>query len=122
MEIEADLSHPLFFGYSRSSIPVFQRGTTAYRPTGNRYATPAVYAEPPLISGYARPEHERKLAGAAAAIVSGAGRGRVICLPFDPNFRAFWYGTNRIFANALFFSDAISGSAVERASGKPNGR
>jgi hypothetical protein len=122
MEIEADLSHPLFFGYSRSSIPVFQRGITAYRPTGNQYATPAVYAEPPLISGYARPEHERKLAGSAATIVSGAGRGRVICLPFDPNFRAFWYGTNRIFANALFFSDAISGSAVERASGKPNGR
>ena len=122
MEIEADLSHPLFFGYNRTSIPIFQRGTTAYRPTGNRYATPAVYATPPLISGYARPEHKRKLAGAAAAIVSGAGQGRVICLPFDPNFRAFWYGTNRIFANALFFSDAISGSAVERASGKPNGR
>lgn len=122
MNVEADLSHPLFFGYSRSSIPVFQRGTTAYAPTGNRYATPAIYADPPLISGYARPEHERKLAGSAAAIVSGAGRGRTICLSFNPNFRAFWYGTNRIFANALFFGDVISSSAVERASGKPNGR
>ncbi len=119
MALEADLTHPLFYGYQDERIPIFQRGTTAYAPTSNKYATPAVYADPPLISGYARPEHERKLSGAAGAIVSGTGRGRVICLPFNPNFRAFWYGTNRIFANALFFSDAINGSAVERASGKP---
>ena len=122
MEIEADLSHPLFFGYSRESIPVFHRGTTAYRVSTNPYATPGIYAGSPLISGYARPEHRRKLAGSAAVLVSGAGSGRTLCLSFNPNFRAFWYGTNRIFANALFFGDAISSSAVERANGNPANR
>ncbi len=114
MQIEADLSHPLFFGYQHERLPVFQRGTLAFEPAQNQYATPAVYSQQPLLSGYARPEHQQKLGGAAAALVSGTGRGRTICLSVDPNFRAFWYGTNRILMNSIFFADAISGRAVER--------
>ena len=26
----------------------------------------------------------------------------------NPNFRAFWYGTNKLFANAIFFGDYAS--------------
>ncbi|TXB63057.1 M14 metallopeptidase family protein [Phaeodactylibacter luteus] len=118
-QVEADLSHPLFYGYQREAIPIFQRGTLAIAPAENQYASPAVYAENPLLSGYARPEHLKKLGGSAAAIVSGAGRGKVICLSFNPNFRAFWYGTNRVLANSIFYGHTISGAAVERASGSP---
>jgi hypothetical protein len=115
MQAEIDLSHPLFFGYQSETLPVFQRGTLAFTPSQNAYATPAVYSEEPLLSGYARPEHLDKLSGAAVALVSGSGRGKTICLSVDPNFRAFWYGTNRLFANSIFFSSTINGSAVERA-------
>ncbi len=119
MQVEADLSHPLFFGYQRSRLPVFRRGTLAFEPAENPYASPAIYLAQPLLSGYAKESNRRLIAGSAAVAVSGLGGGRTICLADNPNFRAFWYGTNPLFANALFFGRVISGNAVERASGKP---
>ncbi|NBC07077.1 MAG: zinc carboxypeptidase [Bacteroidetes bacterium] len=115
MQAVLDLSHPLCFGYQSEKLPVFQRGTLAFSPAQNAYATPAVYSAEPLISGYARPEHLDQLSGAAVALVSGTGSGKTICLSIDPNFRAFWYGTNRLFANSIFFGSIISSRAVERA-------
>mgnify|MGYP006269238015 CR=1 FL=1 len=115
LQAELDLSHPLCFGYQSENLPVFQRGTLAFSPARNAYATPAVYSTEPLLSGYARPEHLDQLSGAAVALISGTGRGRTICLSVDPNFRAFWYGTNRLFANSIFFGNIISRRAVESA-------
>ena len=115
LQAELDLSHPLCFGYQSEKLPVFQRGTLAFSPAQNAYATPAVYSAEPLISGYARPKHLEQLSGAAVALVSGTGSGKTICLSIDPNFRAFWYGTNRLFANSIFFGNIISSRAVERA-------
>ena len=36
------------------------------------------------------------------------GDGRVILMLDNPNFRAYWYGTQKLFANALFFGSTIS--------------
>ncbi|MEQ8574336.1 MAG: hypothetical protein RIB63_09750 [Fulvivirga sp.] len=41
-------------------------------------------------------------------IVSGVGRGRVVMFADNPNFRGSWYGTNRLFLNALFLGNHIS--------------
>jgi hypothetical protein len=41
------------------------------------------------------------------------GRGKVINMADNTNFRAFWYGTNKLFANAIFFGNIISGGTVE---------
>lgn len=112
-----DLSHPLFFGYRRSAMPLFRSNRLFFEPAGNAYATPAVYAEGPLLSGYIKDKNLERIGGSAAAIVSGAGQGRTICLVDNPNFRAFWYGTNRIFANSIFFGSVISRHAVEKAGG-----
>ena len=35
--------------------------------------------------------------------------GKIISISDNPNFRAFWYGTNKIFLNALFFGKSIGG-------------
>jgi hypothetical protein len=32
----------------------------------------------------------------------------------NPSFRAFWYGTDKLMANAVFFGNTIGGQAVER--------
>lgn len=111
--IEADLSHPLFYGYHRKEMPVFKRGTLFFEPSNNVYATPAVYRNQPLLSGYLNKTYEGKIDNSAAVIVSGIGRGRSIALNFNPNFRAFWYGTNRIFLNSVFFGSTIQGGTVE---------
>ena len=111
--IQADLTHPVFYGYHREDIPVFKRGTLFFEPSNNVYATPAIYKEKPLLSGYLNKIYEGKIDSSAAVVVSGVGRGRTIAMNFNPNFRAFWYGTNRIFLNSVFFGSVISGGTVE---------
>ena len=119
VQADVDLSHPLFFGCHRSPMPLFRSNRLAFEPGGNAYATPAVYTDKPLLSGYIKDENLELIRNSAAVVVSAVGRGRTICLVDNPNFRAFWYGTNRIFANSIFFGSAISRYATEKASGLP---
>jgi len=46
-------------------------------------------------------------------VVSGSRGGRTISFADNPNFRAFWYGGNRLFMNAIMYGSTISGAAVE---------
>lgn len=113
-ESTIDLSHPLFYGYNDERLPVFRRNTLFFEPAENPYASPATYTDTPLISGYLKKDYLEKVKNTATVIVSGNGAGRVICLADNPNFRAFWYGTNKLFANAIFFGNTISSRGVER--------
>ncbi|MEN0003053.1 MAG: M14 family zinc carboxypeptidase, partial [Bacteroidota bacterium] len=111
---QLDITHPIAYGYHKAQMPVFRRGTFFFEPSKNAYATPMVYTDDPLISGYIKPKNLETLKGSATIVVNGMGSGRVICMADNPNFRAFWYGTNKLFLNALFFGDIISSSATER--------
>lgn len=108
-----DLTHPLGYGYANATLPVFRKGTVFMDMPKNAYAAPLVYTNDPLISGYCSQENIEKARNSAAIVVSGTGRGRVILMADNPNFRAFWYGTNKLFANAIFFGQTISRGAVE---------
>lgn len=107
-----DLTHPLGYGFNSPIIPVFRNSRIFLEPGDNRYSTPLRYTDSPLLSGYVSEENLEVLKNSAAITVDGMGRGRVIAMVDNPNFRAFWYGTNKLFANALFFGQTISGSAV----------
>ncbi|MEZ4965456.1 MAG: M14 family metallopeptidase [Saprospiraceae bacterium] len=113
-EAELDLSHPLCFGYERTRLPMFLGDTTFIETAKNPYATPAVFTAAPLLAGYIHAGQKPLVANSAAVVVCGTGRGRIICFAGDPNFRAFWYGTNRLFANAIFWGNLVSSEAVER--------
>lgn len=113
-ETEIDLTHPIFYGYNQKRLPVFQSNTLFMKPTKNNYATPSVFTNNPLLSGYIKSSNATLIKNAASIVISGNGTGKVICLGNNPNFRAFWYGTNKIFANAIFFGHIIDASAVER--------
>ena len=113
-EAKMDLTHPLAYGYSDETLPVFRNTRQFLEVTKNDYATPLVYSQNPLLAGYISDRNLDQLRGSAAVVVAGRGRGRVICMSDNPNFRAFWWGTNKLFANAVFFGDVISGGATER--------
>jgi hypothetical protein len=113
-EAELDLTHPLCFGYSRKKLPIFLTDTLFVETGKNPYACPVVLTKDPLLAGYIHPKQKPLTSNAAGAVVCGLGRGKIICFPGNPNFRAFWYGTNRLFANAVFFGNLISGEGVER--------
>lgn len=117
-EVKLDLSHPIAFGFRNEKLPVFRRGTLFFERSENAYATPARYTDEPLLSGYISDGNLKQLSGSAAVVISGTGSGKVVCLADNPNFRAFWYGTNKLFANALFFGDIISSRAMERPTTK----
>ncbi|MEM8909732.1 MAG: zinc carboxypeptidase, partial [Bacteroidota bacterium] len=92
-ETAIDRSHPLCYGYSQNNLPVFRRGTLFLNVGQNPYSTPIRYTSNPLLSGYISSKNLDLLKSSASLVVSGFGRGRVICMADNPNFRAFWYGT-----------------------------
>jgi hypothetical protein len=103
-----DLTHPLGYGFNDEDITVFRSTTTFMKKGENPYSTPLYYTDNPLASGYSNDENLEKAKGSAAIVVSRLGSGRVITMADNPNFRAFWYGTNKLFANAVFFGHTIS--------------
>ena len=48
------------------------------------------------------------LKSSASLIISKIGSGRVVMFADNPNFRGSWYGTNKLFLNALFLGSNIS--------------
>lgn len=112
-EARVDLTHPLAYGLESDRIPLFRNHNLVMEKSKNSYANPIVYTSSPLLSGYVSEENLERFKDSPAVTVSAMGRGRVITLADNPNFRAFWYGTNKIFMNALFFGKSISGGAGE---------
>jgi hypothetical protein len=108
-----DLTHPLLYGYTRTDMPVFLQGSLFFEPSKNAYAAPMQFTDAPLLSGYAHPSSLDAIQTSAGIVVSGRGKGAVISLAFEPPFRAFWFGTSKILANALFFGHTIDGAAKE---------
>ncbi len=101
---DLDTSHPLGFGYSERAIFLHKNVEEPMEPTDNPFGTVIAYTEDPVYSGYVSDENRDELAGTPAMIAERSGRGSVILFADNPNFRGYWYGTNKLFLNALFFS------------------
>jgi hypothetical protein len=103
-ETRLDLSHPLCYGYTKDRLPVFKSGVTAAKKDTVIYNNPVVYTESPLLSGYCTQANIGRIKGTAFASVHGS---RIISIYDNTNFRATWYGTNKIFLNAIFFGQLL---------------
>ncbi|WP_040489983.1 M14 family zinc carboxypeptidase [Indibacter alkaliphilus] len=102
-----DITHPLGFGYRSGEIPVYRNSTIFFKPSKDKYQTPVRYAENPLMGGYISPSNLEKIKQSASVLVSPVGNGRVIHFIDNPNFRGTWFGTNKLFFNAIFFGNKI---------------
>jgi hypothetical protein len=60
-----------------------------------------------VLSGYLSDARREQAGGAAAVVADRMGSGRVVLIMDNPNFRAHWYGSNRLFLNAVFFGQAF---------------
>ncbi len=108
-EAELDISHPIGYGYHESALPIFRIGTLVAEKAKSPYATPLRYTSDPLLSGYVSHDNYELIKNSAGIIIHSSGSGKIISFIDNPNFRAFWYGTNKLFMNAIFFGDIISG-------------
>ncbi|MEO0571865.1 MAG: M14 family zinc carboxypeptidase [Bacteroidota bacterium] len=108
LNVDLDVTHPLAFGYRDSQIPVYKNNTVWLKPSKNEYATVGQYSKNALVDGFiSKKNTEEFLNHSASLMVSKLGRGRVVLFADNPNFRGSWYGTNRLFLNAIFLGDKI---------------
>ena len=109
LSVDLDLTHPLAFGYRDKSIPVYKNNNVFLSKSESQYSSVALYSKEPHIDGYiSKNNMERNIKGSASLIVSSIGSGRVVLFADNPNFRGTWYGTNKLFLNAIFFGSNIS--------------
>lgn len=107
-QVDLDVTHPLGFGYRNSKLPVYKNNMVFLAPSKNPYSTVAKYTENPHIDGFVSKNNlEHFIKPSASVLVNGLGAGRVILFADNPNFRGAWYGTNKLFLNALFLGSEI---------------
>lgn len=107
-QVNLDLTHPIAFGYQEENIPVYRNSTVWLAPSKNPYATVAKYTNNPHIDGFVIQENiDKFIKPSASIVVSNVGGGRAILFAENPNFRGSWYGTNKLFMNALFLGNHI---------------
>ena len=109
LKADLDLTHPIAFGYNDTSIPVYKNNNVFINKTKDDYSSVAVYSDDFHIDGYISGSNRKDyIPGSASLIVSKIGSGRVVVFADNPNFRGSWYGTNKLFLNAIFLGNNIS--------------
>jgi len=113
LNVDVDATHPMLFGIQRSKMSVFKQRMAQIPALKDRYASPLRFAKDTVLkAGYLGDKNRDKLAGSPALTVQRVGQGAVISFAFDPSFRATMLGTEMIFINALFMSDAIRNTKI----------
>lgn len=104
---DLDITHPIGFGYTSRSLPVYRNHTLFIEQSKSPFSTVAKYTNNPLLGGYIQADNLNKIKNSVSVEVSSVGRGRAVLFVDDPTFRGYWYGTNKLFFNALFFGSHI---------------
>jgi len=105
--VDLDITHPVGFGYHSKKLPVYKNNRVWLMPSKNKFSTVAKYTKNPHIDGYITKENLNLMSQSASIIVSKIDKGRVVMFADNPNFRGSWYGTNKLFMNAVFFGSLI---------------
>ena len=106
-ETKIDRSHPIVFGYKNEKLPVFRNSTLFMKPDTNSYNNPIKYTNNPLLSGYISDKNLLELKNTSMCKIGTLEKGKVIYFTDNTNFRAFWYGTNKLLMNAIFFGNEM---------------
>ncbi len=110
-EADADLTNPLLYGFTSSKIALFKPNNIFMARASGAYANPLTFGNSPLLSGYISKPNYARLKNSSCLGISAVGRGRVIGFTENLSFRAFWYGTNKMMMNAIFFGPLLSSEA-----------
>ena len=105
----ADLEprHFLAYGYEEAPLPVLVQSSLVFSASPSGANVVRIRKERPRLSGFAWPEAESRLRGAAYVIDEPRERGHVILFADDPNFRNFWRGLEKLFTNAILLGPSF---------------
>lgn len=99
-----DRSHPIAFGYRNDELPMFRNTSIFIEKHEDGFKNPIAYTENPLLSGYISKPNLEALKNTVPFQHNSYGRGEVIGFTDNTQFRAFWFGTNKLLMNAIYFS------------------
>ncbi|HEX8290806.1 MAG TPA: hypothetical protein VF570_03555, partial [Pyrinomonadaceae bacterium] len=106
MRATLDRRTPLTYGYEQESLPVLVDSAYFFRPSKegtNAVVFPGEPGRPFHVAGFLWPTTESLLRGTSYVIDEPTGRGHVVLFAEDPNFRAIWRSTTRLFFNSFLF-------------------
>ena len=66
------------------------------------------------IDGYVGDKRLAEFAGRDAVVADRVGKGLVVRLADNPAFRGYWYGSQRLLFNALYFSSIVDKSELDK--------
>ncbi len=97
-----DTTNPLAYGMGKSLYSL-KFGSAGLEPTTESQVVGYYHqeADSVLASGYMSVENQKKLAGKAFAMVEPQGKGKVILLLDNTQYRMFWVGPARLMQNAV---------------------
>ena len=107
-ETDLDITHPIGFGYHNRTLAIYRDHTSILPVSSNQFSTVAQFSTDPHISGYVSSDNLSGISNTASIVVDRLGSGRTVLFADNPNFWGYWYGTNKLFLNAIFFGQHIS--------------
>lgn len=107
-QAELDLTHPLTFGFTRATLPVFKNSTLLLQPSNTPFVNVALYSAAPQLAGYTAAEYVPRISQSAVLLAHNAGQGRVIAMSDNPVFRGYFYGSSRLLINAMYLGSSFS--------------
>ena len=102
-----DKSHPINFGIINDNLPTFKNNTIFMKPEKNSFNNPIQYSKNALLSGYISDDNFELLINSVPFKIKRYLSGKIFLFADNTNFRAFWYGTNRLLMNAIYLSNKM---------------
>ena len=102
-----DKSHPVNYGIESNILPLFRNSNVYMSKSEQSFNNPISYSNNPLMSGYISEENLSLLKTSVPFKLIRKGKGKVMLMSDNTNFRAFWFGTNRVLLNMLFHSNLM---------------
>ena len=102
-----DKSHPVNYGIESNILPLFRNSNVYMSKSEQSFNNPISYSNNPLMSGYISEENLSLLKTSVPFKLIRKGKGKVMLMTDNTNFRAFWFGTNRVLLNMLFHSNLM---------------
>ena len=102
-----DKTHPLAWGLDQDEIAVIKTNNLIFEKDKNPYVSPLYYTKKPLLSGFLSADNEKLLKEEPAVMVKPYKGGKVIVFSDDMNFRSYFFGTSKLFMNALFYNKCM---------------
>ena len=102
-----DKSHPINFGIINDNLPTFKNNTIFMKPEKNSFNNPIQYSKNALLSGYISDDNLELLINSVPFKIKRYLSGKIFLFADNTNFRAFWYGTNRLLMNTIYLSNKM---------------